>query len=1010
MLKRGQITLFIIIAVIMLAAFGVGLTYLLKSGAPDAEQPLVANAALESASSSMKSSVLGCLEKRMEEGIDNYGLKMGESDELIGNYIDASMEDCVDFDFFEKKGYLIDEGAARAQVSIEENALIATLEYPITISTKAGSSSVDFENFEYVLPRTSEIEIDPSQPIPSQLRLVSEDGDMEILIPAWTKITLPPGSPNQLSIKMEDQNVDGLANRVVIGTTLYRGEPEGARFEEPIKVKLKIEYSDLPIFPDTSGIPTPLRYTLLKCAYYDEETDIWRTYDTVQKEGVVDNGPIERTYTITCYIDHFSLIGVVQCGSEDKKFREPKGGISNGPFYMTPVEPAQGGGEGSWAQNDPSKGGDSENKGAHLIPEQSTHACNMNRGTFGQQVHIYSGGTSGTAAQTAEYNSVDNPGFCDEYLLQDWDNDDKASESSADRFEYKFVNENFGEINPKNKEELHNGCYNSCKNQAGEMLQNAFSELQASGDGINDRVDTLYCTATEEMEEVCVEYMPSMPLEDQYCISKEEQGTGEYHTPVCKFGSAPDGEHPFNNLEAKSSSGNEPTMEYPAEDPSREQALLATPKTYGYFNTNGLPIEELSYDQQDFESEMKKLKMGGYAQKVLEMNRNGDSCVMAHFANVAGGKSSSKNSNAEIDIDSPGKSKLGLLSMQEDTKPLSLPAGTDKDISSTCTDNCVWTLNDPKTGSAEEKAGKISGGTNYMRVYSNSLASPDITPELFSEGLVSFLGKGQDGPAESYGDECWCLRESETEFAYCQLLEGMPDDGQVWVKREDKCGVADAWGAGGGELGNTGMPTFCSAEQKPTYYKCESPLGCVIAEEVAGEKGCQDDIYDCHYCNDIDHNKVCCASMKKVDGCASTLGCVPKGECADAGGSEILEGNSACEAFESGRVCCDAKIQVEGCKTTLGCMDSALCVSPSFVLETGNEACQTKVGSNMVCCQSEDDLPDNGQPCGTTLGCMTRDACLENPDWEITGNGRKSCQEEWGTDFVCCLDNTVIIT
>ena len=973
MQKRGQITLFLIIAVVMLVSIGAGLYFLLDYNRPDVEKPsLVKSAALEAASSTMRSFVQSCLEKKTREAIDNYGIRKDYSEELIKNYIDSSMIECVDFAYFESKGFIVEEDGVGSEARIEEDAILVMLDFPLRISNKAGTNAIDLNGFEYNIQRAKGMGVDATGIVPAETRIVSEDGDAELVIHAKTHAYMLDGSPvGEVSIRMEDKNVDGLSNKAVIGTTVYSGGPDGAWFDPAITARFTIDYAD---------VPTTIRYTNLKCAYYDDGADIWRTYETI---SVKDNGPGESTYTVSCLVPHFSLIAVVQCGMTETEYNAITQDFVYDPLFMNPLLPTDD--LTYWFKNAEIKGGDGTNKGIHLIPEKTdpSTGCNPKNGQADNFFHIYSGTGSGIPGPRQVFDAeTQSEEYCNSYLLQDWDNDDDPANSNAGHFTIHFVTGGWGALNPSNAAELAPQCYSDCAAKASGIAGGA-SPLPSSGEGINDYLEDLYCTATE--------------IQD--CSTGTCIGTGRYENPRCMFEDGLSSSHPFNNVAVPYVAGSLTTMEYPInpEDGKRRFCFVATPKTYGYSVAKSEDITDITYDS--LAGTLNKIKLGGIGELELEMGGQGDSCVFEQFTPIY----PSTNPVVGVFVQNISGGDSGALSKAQEPLPVIFHS-TDKDMLESCSDLCIWTINDANAPDPNpDTYGKLRGGMNYVRVYVGNLALTEPDPIFWAKAKLRFIGIGFTQAEESYGQTCWCVRQSETQFTGCGLYPTMPSDGQLWVKKEDMC--TGRGGGGGGGSGNytfdTDMPTYCSAEQRPTYYKCEVPLGCILGEEIVGDLGCQDDVYDCHYCNDIDPSKVCCAMMMRAGSCNSTLGCVPDAICVEAGGKEIESANADCNAFESGRVCCEASNIIEECPTAPGCVDETKCTAPNQVIEAGIAGCKVKIGYDKVCCGKGNETGGNKTAeCQKEPGCVDAAQCA--PPNTIFGAGNESCKTAFGESSVCC--------
>jgi len=156
MYKRGQVTIFIIIAIILIAA--VSLYFIFKDRIsvehiPTEIEPLYTQ-------------IISCLEETNKEGVEYLGMHGGYyevpksisisyfADNVpyyylnsktyipsvervegeLENYIHNYLSNCLDFESFREQGYGVKEGDLLVSVSIKENYIKTKLDYPLTIT------------------------------------------------------------------------------------------------------------------------------------------------------------------------------------------------------------------------------------------------------------------------------------------------------------------------------------------------------------------------------------------------------------------------------------------------------------------------------------------------------------------------------------------------------------------------------------------------------------------------------------------------------------------------------------------------------------------------------------------------------------------------------------------------------------------------------------------------------------------------------------------------------------
>jgi hypothetical protein len=64
------------------------------------------------------------------------------------------------------------------------------------------------------------------------------------------------------------------------------------------------------------------------------------------------------------------------------------------------------------------------------------------------------------------------------------------------------------------------------------------------------------------------------------------------------------------------------------------------------------------------------------------------------------------------------------------------------DPSKICTDNCIWTINDPYTEGLSSTYGMLRGGVNLIRLTSTTSQTSSRTRLFVVSGKLEFIGRG----------------------------------------------------------------------------------------------------------------------------------------------------------------------------------------------------------------------------------------------------------------------------
>jgi len=168
MKKKGQVTIFIIIAIILIAA--VTLYFVFKDkisvdDIPSEIEPVYTN-------------LISCIEETTEEGVEYLALHGGyyetpksisityfteeipyyylnsktyvpsveKIEEELENYIYNYLSNCLNFEDFEEQGYDVNEGDLLVSANIKEDEIKVKLDYPLTI--RKGGSTKRLREFE----------------------------------------------------------------------------------------------------------------------------------------------------------------------------------------------------------------------------------------------------------------------------------------------------------------------------------------------------------------------------------------------------------------------------------------------------------------------------------------------------------------------------------------------------------------------------------------------------------------------------------------------------------------------------------------------------------------------------------------------------------------------------------------------------------------------------------------------------------------------------------------------
>jgi exopolysaccharide biosynthesis protein len=471
---------------------------------------------LQNLRTSSKLYVDNCLSQAAINAVDRFGLDDSEID--ISYSIEHSLLDCLNnFEELKKQGYDVEYDEPKSSVIINENLVFIDLQFPIRI--KKDNDIIEIKDFQFSFKKSLVVKTNNGV-LNKGSTIYFGDGDFVINVNSDTNVISNNDFVDQIKIEMVDKHFDNLNNDVVVGNIVYKTYPEKIEFDNPIELSIRLKKTDIPI---------GYNYENLKIGWYDDKTDLWKTYKLIEIEQD------DTHYYYKASVDHFTPVAIVACGNDEiGTYMIPMGNV-----YHSLIKPSNE----TFFLNNANEGHEIDENwkdGKHIVPELINYeeiiSCEFNDDMFFDY------------EDQDEFSDIDRENFCNE-ILRDWDNDDDPSHVISYE-QIRIKNNDAYESIDNSDDERVDQCINLCTKNSKETLIDEFEWLTndnydefISGDSIND-ASLIYCDIDEE---ICI-------IED-------------------------------NNLENKNSLGNVfSTMEtYNGEN---RLGFYATPKTYGYATIN----------------------------------------------------------------------------------------------------------------------------------------------------------------------------------------------------------------------------------------------------------------------------------------------------------------------------------------------------------------------------------------------------------------------------------------
>jgi hypothetical protein len=278
--KRGQITVFIILGIVILISVFILFyvkTVVEKSEIETEQQKLLD---FQSKVNSVNSFVSSCLDKILLSSVDVVGL----NESRVSGYVKSNLSKCINFTIFEKQGLNISTESIQADTVISNYSMSVNVGYPITIRKESQTSQLNKFNSKMSLISHINLHTDQDGFVTQSVSV--PNGDAALTIPEGTRAMDQNNNPlTSISMRILGTTYP------IIGFFKYDFKPDGAAFEPPII--LTTDYKD-------SDLPEGFHEQELEVKYFDEEADEWISLPS--NIDVVNNRLITE-------ISHFSEFG-----------------------------------------------------------------------------------------------------------------------------------------------------------------------------------------------------------------------------------------------------------------------------------------------------------------------------------------------------------------------------------------------------------------------------------------------------------------------------------------------------------------------------------------------------------------------------------------------------------------------------------------------------------------------------------------------------------------------------
>jgi len=301
MYKKGQITLFIILGIVILIAMSFIFNLKYSTEGEDFQQEFIKATNAKEALNALEEYTQTCIEETVIKGIELFGL----NEVLVEGYLKDNIEECVNNGAmeFSRQGFDVSTNLGDVSLELTDYAIIVDLDYPIQVDDEETKTEVT--NFYSSLPRTiySEVETDSNCKVTNAVGALSFDKKSKIIIPENTIAKYDDGSCiDEITITLNNPT----SRAVSLSPLSYDAGPNGATFY-PYAI-LEFRYTDYDYNQyKSASIAAGLPYadeSDLKLTYYDEEDDTHHPY--VNELPRLVNKVFPAKNLIYAQVEHFT--------------------------------------------------------------------------------------------------------------------------------------------------------------------------------------------------------------------------------------------------------------------------------------------------------------------------------------------------------------------------------------------------------------------------------------------------------------------------------------------------------------------------------------------------------------------------------------------------------------------------------------------------------------------------------------------------------------------------------
>ncbi len=293
--KRGQVTMFLILGMVVVV-LAMMMFYLSAFQAGNLKGEVKRSSSFDA--TLIQNYIADCAKETLIDAVSLHGL----NETKLAEHINENLKNCTDFATFEGIEAAEGEVSSSVMLTADNKTLLANITYPVTLEKDQNIKTIKEYYTSYDLTTHINISVDNSSILLNDVFSYANNDDLNLTIPAGTKITNANGTPvDKIEIQIVHKSPEN------VGVVDYDFRPENVSFSPYAILVMKYRDEDNDGFVDDTDIDEKD----MQIRYFDEPTSSWLSLPTdVDAVKNTLKAKIKKTATYGMGVPHKLILNV----------------------------------------------------------------------------------------------------------------------------------------------------------------------------------------------------------------------------------------------------------------------------------------------------------------------------------------------------------------------------------------------------------------------------------------------------------------------------------------------------------------------------------------------------------------------------------------------------------------------------------------------------------------------------------------------------------------------------